>query len=84
MSPTTHFRTKCYSDIVPQDHLTIHAATSIHCANRQGETPLRFITIRVPYTERLDFSDSTPVDITIEGVFGMSDNDGNITLEQQG
>lgn len=35
------------------------------------------------YTERLDFSDGTPVDITIEGTFGVSDNNGNITLEPQ-
>ena len=35
------------------------------------------------YTEQLDFSEGKPTDITIEGVFGMSDNDGNITLGQQ-
>jgi hypothetical protein len=35
------------------------------------------------YTEQLNFSDSTPVDITLEGVFGVADSDGNIVLEQQ-
>ena len=32
------------------------------------------------YTEQLDFSDGTPIDITIEGVFGMSDNKGNVKM----
>ena len=35
------------------------------------------------YTDQLDFANGTPLDITIEGVFGMSDNDGNVTLERQ-
>lgn len=35
------------------------------------------------YTNQLDFSDCTPVDITIEGVFGMGDSDETIILERQ-
>ena len=40
-------------------------------------------TVAAKYTEQLDFSDSTPVDITLEGVFGVADSDGNVVLEQQ-
>ena len=35
------------------------------------------------YTGQLDFSEGTPIDITIKGVFGMSDNDENVTIKQQ-
>ena len=35
------------------------------------------------YTGQLDFSDGTPIDITVEGVFGMSDNDENLIIKQQ-
>ena len=33
------------------------------------------------YTEYLDFSNAKPVDITIEGTFGIGDSDGKFTLE---
>ncbi len=35
------------------------------------------------YTEQLDFSDATPVDIMIKGVFGIGDSKGNIILENE-
>ncbi len=33
------------------------------------------------YTGRLDFSDAIPIDLTIEGVFGLGDNTGKLILE---
>ncbi len=33
------------------------------------------------YTEQLDFSNAKPVDITMEGIFGMADSDRKFTLE---
>lgn len=38
-------------------------------------------TIGGKYTEQLDFSDATPVDVTLTGVFGLGDSDGTITFE---
>ena len=40
-------------------------------------------TVAAVYTNQLDFSDCTPVDITIEGVFGMADSDEVVVLEKQ-
>ncbi len=34
------------------------------------------------FTEQLGFSDGIPIDITIEGIFGMSDNDDNVIIKQ--
>ena len=33
------------------------------------------------YTNYLDFSNATPVDLTIEGVFGLADSEGAVTLK---
>ena len=33
------------------------------------------------YTNYLDFSSAVPMDITIKGVFGMADSEGNVILE---
>ena len=33
------------------------------------------------YTGRLDFSDAIPIDLTIEGVFGLGDSTGKLILE---
>ena len=33
------------------------------------------------YTGHLDFSDAVPSDMTIEGIFGMADSDGKVTLQ---
>lgn len=33
------------------------------------------------YTGQLDFSNATPLDITLEGTFGLADSDGNIITE---
>ena len=33
------------------------------------------------YTNYLDFSNAVPMDITIKGVFGMADSEGNVILE---
>lgn len=38
-------------------------------------------SVAAKYTEQLDFSDATPLDITIEGVFGKADHEGNIILD---
>ena len=38
-------------------------------------------TTAAKYTGLLDFSDVVPVDVTLEGVFGMGANDGTFTLE---
>lgn len=35
------------------------------------------------YTNQHDFSDCTPLDITIEGVFGLADSDGTVISEPQ-
>jgi len=35
------------------------------------------------YTGQLDFSDYMPVDITIEGVFGLADSNGKVILEER-
>ena len=40
-------------------------------------------SVGAKYTEQLNFSDATPVDITIEGVFGMDDSDGTVILEHR-
>ena len=37
-------------------------------------------TVAEKYTGQLNFSDATPIDITITGVFGMADSDGNVIL----
>lgn len=41
-------------------------------------------SVGAKYTEQLDFSNVTPIDITIEGVFGMADSNGTVILEHQG
>ena len=35
------------------------------------------------YTAQLDYADGTPIDMTIEGVFGLCIEDKSLTLEQQ-
>ena len=40
-------------------------------------------SVGAKYTGRLDFSNLTPADRTIEGVFGMGDSNGRVILEQQ-
>ena len=40
-------------------------------------------TCAAVYTNQLDFSDWTPLDITIEGVFGLADSDGTVISEPQ-
>ena len=41
-------------------------------------------SVGAKYTEQLDFSNGTPINLTIEGIFGIADSDGNVTLEQPG
>ncbi|MBQ6518082.1 MAG: hypothetical protein IJI14_05135 [Anaerolineaceae bacterium] len=33
------------------------------------------------YTGQFDFSNAAPLDITLEGTFGLADSDGNIITE---
>ena len=40
-------------------------------------------TVAGQYTAQLDYADGTPIDITIEGVFGLCVDDKSLTLEQQ-
>lgn len=41
-------------------------------------------TIAAKYTGQLDFSDVTPVDLTLKGVFGLGDSEGKLILEYEG
>lgn len=41
-------------------------------------------TYAAKYTGQLDFSDVTPVDLTIKGVFGLADSEGKLILEYEG
>ena len=38
-------------------------------------------TAAAKYTGALDFSDAMPLDITLEGVYGKADSDGNVILK---
>ena len=40
-------------------------------------------SVAAKYTGQLDFSGVTPIEITIEGVFGIADSDGAVILGQQ-
>ena len=40
-------------------------------------------SVAAKYTGQLDFSDYTPVDITIEGVFGLADSNGKVIQEER-
>ena len=37
-------------------------------------------TYAAMYTGRLDYSDMVPMDITLEGTFGLADSEGKLTL----
>ena len=40
-------------------------------------------TVAGQYTAQLDYAHGTPIDVTIEGVFGLCVDDKSLTLEQQ-